>query len=177
MKRRAVVVLVLFAAAILGLYWWSVGTVSKAAYQPGQRLTPQEQVFVQKAHDLLGWGITLDQNAIDISHLDSVKDFARKDLTEQRKLLQSLKDAVSASDPSFVFAPAESVESRKLHPGTAFNRRYLENIIQIQEQARSTLDHVPGIRDNPPLNRFLNMWAPSINARLSQARALLEKID
>jgi len=178
MKRSAVAAPIVFAIAIIGALHWRAGQeLSKPAYQPGLHFTAQERIFVQKAHNLLGWAITLDQNAIGISRIKSVREFAQKDLDEQRKLLHNLQGAVSSIDPSFVFQPAESLESSKLQPGIAFDRRYLENIIEIQEQARSMVDRARNTSGNVLLNRFVTRWAASLNARLREANALLDTLN
>jgi predicted outer membrane protein len=167
-----VIVLVVIGVALPAIYLLRRGATTEA-HRAAPVLTIEEQFFVQKAYDKIQSAMTLNQDALDKSSSESVRDFARENLSEQQRRLAALKATVEALDPDYDFRQAESVESRKSAPGARFDRNYLEDFIDLHEQALAMLDHASSLREDPSLVQFADQWRMAMNRHLTEARKLL----
>jgi predicted outer membrane protein len=168
--KRIIAILLLSIAILIGLIYFWPGPVSKAEYQPEPAFTTEDQLFVQRAYTTLRAAIAMDNDAEARSHDPKVRDLAQRDELEQKDLLLRLKQIVDAIDPDFRLESAKSAERRKLPSGVAFDKSYLENFIQIREQASVMLNQASSIQDNPSIKRFAALWRSSIQRQLADAR-------
>jgi len=169
MKTSIAVVLLALAILVGVIYFWP-GRVSKAEYRPEPPFTTEDQLFVQQAYSALRVAIVMDSEAEARSHSPEVRDLAQRDKLEQKQILLQLKQIVDAIDPDFRLEGAKSLESWKLPSGAAFDKRYLENFIQLREEASVMLNQASSIQDNPSIEKFAALWRTSIQRQLADAR-------
>ena len=129
-------------------------------------------MFVQQAYSTLRTAIAMDNDAEVRSYSGKVRDLAERDKLEQKKMLLRLKQTVDAIDPDFTLERAKSPETGELPSGDEFDKSYLENFIQIREQASLMLNEASSIEDNPSIKRFATLWRSSIQRQLADARGL-----
>jgi uncharacterized protein (DUF305 family) len=171
MKRSIAILLLTFAIMVGVIYFWP-GRVTNAEYQPKPAFTTEAQLFVQQAYSTLRAAIAMDKEAEVKSYSDKVRGLAQRDELEQNQMLLRLKQTVNALDPDFTLERTKSPETGKLLTGAAFDKSYLENFIQIREQAIVMLNEESSIQDNPSIKKFAALWRSSIQRQLEDARGL-----
>jgi uncharacterized protein (DUF305 family) len=171
MKTRIAILLLCLAIMVGVIYFWP-GRVSKAEYQPAPVFTTEDQLFVQQAYSTLQAAIAMDNDAEVRSHSGKVRDLAQRDKLEQKQMLLRLKQTVDAIDPDFRLERGKSPETGKPPSGAAFDKSYLENFIQIREQASVMLNEATSIQDNSSIKKFATLWRSSIQRQLEDARGL-----
>jgi predicted outer membrane protein len=172
--KTSIAFLPLALAILVGVISFWPGRVSKAEYQPEPAFTTEDQLFVQRAYSTLRAAIAMDKDAEARSHNPEVRDLAQRDTLEQNEMLLHLKQTVDAIDPDFRLESAKSLERRTLPSGAAFDKSYLENFIQLREQASVMLNQASSIQDNPSIQKFAALWRTSIQRQLADARLQLE---
>jgi len=171
MKTRIVILFLALAIMVGVIYLWP-GRVSKAEYHPEPVFTTEDQLFVQQAYSTLRAAIAMDNEAEVRSHSREIRDLAQRDKLEQKQMLLRLKQTVDAIDSDFRLERANSPETEKLPADAASDKSYLENFIQIREQANVMLNEASTIEDNPSIKKFATLWRSSIQQQLAHARGL-----
>jgi predicted outer membrane protein len=163
-------VLIVIAAAMLGVRAWDSGTVEASAdYQPAPAFTPEDQSFARQAHALIQSAINLDRNAVRKSRTNRVRDFASGRIPEERQMIDALKKTIAAISHDFTFKYVETVETRTSSSKATFDRDYLESIVRVDEKLRSVLEN-SSIR-NAELADFAGAWRTPVETRLNKARS------
>jgi predicted outer membrane protein len=170
--KTIIMILALALAILVGISYFWPGPVSKAEYQPEPVFTTEDQLFVQRAYSTLRVAIAMDKDAEARSHSPKVRDLAQRDELEQKQMLVRLKQIADAIDPDFRLEGVKSLEMWTLPSGTAFDKSYLENFIQLREQANMMLNQASSIQDNPSIKKFASFWRISIQQQLADASRL-----
>jgi uncharacterized protein (DUF305 family) len=168
--KTIIAILPLALAIVVGVFSFWPGSVSKAEYRPEPAFTTEDQLFVQRAYSTLRAAIAMDNDAQARSHSPKVQDLAQRDELEQKEMLLRLKQIVDAIDSDFRLERAKSLERRRLPSDAASDKSYLENFIQLREQASVMLNQASSIQDNPSIKEFAALWRTSIQRQLTDAR-------
>ena len=173
--RRIIAALLLSVAIVAVIYFWP-GAVSEAEYRPAPAFTAEDQLFVQQAYNTLRAAMAMDKDAVVRSHSCKVRELAQQVELEEKQMLHRLKQTVDAINSDFRLERVKSSERWKLPSDATFDQSYLENFIQIREQASAMLNQASSIQDNPSVRRFAALWRTSILRQLSDARELLNDL-